>query len=140
MLDARFEDRLLDINRLLGMQGVSVLGDGDVRAGPERSDPIRTTAIGLAIALVVTLSASVAAEPIRIMTFNVENLFDTKHDEGKNDETYLPLAAKQNDAHRGKCARISVERWRDQCLFWDWNERVLDRRLLGRCRCDQASR
>lgn len=98
-----------------------------VRARKER--PIRTTAIGLAIALVVTLSASVAAEPIRIMTFNVENLFDTKHDEGKNDETYLPLAAKQNDAHRGKCARISVERWRDQCLFWDWNERVLDRKL-----------
>ena len=46
-----------------------------VRARKER--PIRTTAIGLAIALVVTLSASVAAEPIRIMTFNVENLFDT---------------------------------------------------------------
>ena len=55
-----------------------------VRARKER--PIRTTAIGLAIALVVTLVGSrVAAEPIRIMTFNVENLFDTKHDEGKND-------------------------------------------------------
>lgn len=91
--------------------------------------PIRTTTMGLVTALVVMLSAPVTAEPVRIMTFNVENLFDTTHDEGKNDETYLPLAAKQSDAHRRKCARIPVERWRDQCLFWDWNERVLDRKL-----------
>ena len=35
------------------------------------------------------------AEPheVIIMTFNVENLFDYIHDEGKNDETYLPIEA-----------------------------------------------
>lgn len=85
--------------------------------------------MGLVTALLVMLSMPGAAGPIRIMTFNVENLFDTTHDEGKNDETYLPLSAKQSDAHRAKCARISVERWRNQCLFWDWSERVLDRKL-----------
>ncbi|MCH2100039.1 MAG: hypothetical protein MK142_16780, partial [Pseudomonadales bacterium] len=61
--------------------------------------------MGLVTALLVMLSMPGAAEPIRIMTFNVENLFDTTHDEGKNDETYLPLSVKQSDAHRAKCAR-----------------------------------
>ena len=32
-------------------------------------------------------------ERIKVMTFNVENLFDTMHDEGKNDYEYLPEGA-----------------------------------------------
>ena len=27
---------------------------------------------------------------MKIMTYNVENLFDTQHDEGKNDFDFLP--------------------------------------------------
>ena len=55
------------------------------------------------------------APAVTIMTFNVENLFDTQHDEGKDDYTYLPLRAKDNAAHRARCARIERERWRRQC-------------------------
>jgi len=60
-----------------------------------------------------------------VMTYNVENLFDTKDDEGKDDETYLPLSKKNTKKHRDKCRAISVKAWRDQCLHWDWNDRVL---------------
>lgn len=67
--------------------------------------------------------------PVSIMTFNVENLFDTRHDPGKNDRTFLPLALKQTEEHREACGKIEVEHWRNQCLYWDWNEQVLDRKL-----------
>ena len=70
-----------------------------------------------------------ATQSVSIMTFNVENLFDTADDPGKDDATVLPLAAKQNAAHRAGCAKIEVERWRDQCLNWDWNEHMLARKL-----------
>jgi len=88
----------------------------------------------LALLAAPLLAACAATEPpapgtISIMTFNVENLFDTVDDPGKNDETFLPLAAKQNGAHREKCAEIDVERWREQCLNWDWGEEVLERKL-----------
>ena len=69
------------------------------------------------------------AETISIMTFNVENLFDNSHDAGKNDETYLPAARKKSKIHIEKCNRIQVRRWRDQCLYWDWNDAVVERKL-----------
>lgn len=72
---------------------------------------------------------SVAQQRVSIMTFNVENLFDTVDDPGKNDATYLPLAQKQSDAHRAGCEGIPVDHWRDQCLNWDWNETVLTKKL-----------
>jgi endonuclease/exonuclease/phosphatase family metal-dependent hydrolase len=69
------------------------------------------------------------ARPISIMTFNVENLFDNKDDPGKDDRTFLPLAMKQSAEHRAACAEIEVERWRDQCLRWDWSDEIIDRKL-----------
>ncbi len=74
-------------------------------------------------------ASSVQAEPVSIMTFNVENLFDNLHDEGKDDETYLPLSQKSSEAHKRKCNRINVEYWRDQCLYWDWSESVVEQKL-----------
>jgi endonuclease/exonuclease/phosphatase family protein len=69
------------------------------------------------------------ATAITIMTFNVENLFDNSDDPGKNDATFLPIEAKQSDAHRANCDRITVERWRRQCLDWDWSDQILERKL-----------
>lgn len=59
------------------------------------------------------------------MTFNVENLFDARHDEGKLDHTFLPLSLKNTPAHRQACKRAKRQSWRDQCLTWDWSEKVL---------------
>ncbi len=80
-------------------------------------------------ALATTLPSQALSAPISIMTFNVENLFDATHDAGKNDETYLPASEKKNTAHIEKCKKISVRRWRDQCLYWDWSEAVVDQKL-----------
>lgn len=66
---------------------------------------------------------------VSIMTFNVENLFDTLDDVDRDDETYLPASAKQSAAHKKKCAWIERKIWRDQCLYWDWSETVLQTKL-----------
>lgn len=65
----------------------------------------------------------------RAMTFNVENLFDTRDDQGKNDETFLPLAAKKNKRHQKLCAKIEVPKWREECLQLDWNETILTKKI-----------
>jgi hypothetical protein len=70
-----------------------------------------------------------AVPAVTLMTFNVENLFDTRDDPGKDDRTYLPLALKQTEKHRAACAKIERERWRDQCLNWDWSEEIVEQKL-----------
>ena len=75
---------------------------------------------------------SVPPEPaatVTIMTFNVENLFDTIDEPGKEDATTLPLALKQNPAHIAACNKIEVKKWRDDCLYLDWSEETLDFKL-----------
>jgi endonuclease/exonuclease/phosphatase family metal-dependent hydrolase len=70
-----------------------------------------------------------AKETVSVMTFNVENLFDTKDDPAKNDETFLPLAQKQSKAHKKKCAKIDRAKWRRECLEFDWSEAVLAEKM-----------
>ena len=63
------------------------------------------------------------------MTFNAENLFDTAHAPGKEDWAYQPLAAKTGAEHRRACARSLGARETRRCLFMDWSEPVLRRKL-----------
>jgi len=72
-----------------------------------------------------------AVEPpvVTIMTFNVENLFDNEDDPGKDDSTFFALTDKLTDEHKAACAKIPVERWRDQCLYWDWNDQMVEKKL-----------
>jgi len=76
-----------------------------------------------------TASAVSAPETVTIMAFNVENVFDNFDDPDKIDETYLAIDEKQADAHIAKCNEIPVERWRDSCLYLDWNDAVIDHKL-----------
>jgi endonuclease/exonuclease/phosphatase family metal-dependent hydrolase len=66
---------------------------------------------------------------VTIMAFNVENLFDNVDDPGKEDRTYLALADKQSREHKAACNEIEVDRWREQCLDWDWNDAIIDKKL-----------
>ncbi|MFH1723937.1 MAG: endonuclease/exonuclease/phosphatase family protein, partial [Elusimicrobiota bacterium] len=66
---------------------------------------------------------------VSVMTFNVENLFDTKHDPGKADHTYLPLAKKRTARHKAACARIKGAYRRGQCLSLDWSSEALALKL-----------
>ncbi len=66
---------------------------------------------------------------VTVMTFNVENLFDARHDAGKGDYEYLPLASKRNAAHRARCAKVKRQSWRTQCLEMDWSEDMVDAKM-----------
>ena len=55
----------------------------------------------LLISLLFT-SGNVLASQIELMTYNVENLFDTFHDEGKNDFYFLP---KDSQAFKDYCSK-----------------------------------
>ena len=66
---------------------------------------------------------------VTIMSFNVENLFDNNDDPKKIDNTFLALDDKQSDQHKTECGEIPVDRWRDQCLYWDWNDEIIDKKL-----------
>lgn len=68
---------------------------------------------------------SAATQRISIMAFNVENLFDTQDDPGKNDATYLPLSVKSDPDHIAACQLIEVDSWREDCLNLDWSEAAL---------------
>ncbi len=65
---------------------------------------------------------------VSVMTFNVANLFDTKHDLGKDDWAFLPKAEK-NQTVQTECAKIRVFPWRMECLNLDWTESLLEMKM-----------
>ena len=73
--------------------------------------------------------SATAKGDVTVMSFNVQNLFDNVDDPDKDDKAYLPLAAKQNDAHIAACNEIEVESWRNECLYLDWNDEALEYKL-----------
>jgi endonuclease/exonuclease/phosphatase family metal-dependent hydrolase len=64
-------------------------------------------------------------ERVTLMTYNVENLFDTRDDPAKLDDSFLPLELKGDPAHGAACRALRAATWREQCLHWDWSERAL---------------
>ena len=78
-----------------------------------------------------------STQQITIMTFNVENLFDTNDDAGKDDKAYLPLEHKSDPDHIASCNTIEVDRWRRECLELDWSEDALDFKLRQLARAIQ---
>ena len=91
----------------------------------------------LTLAAAITLAACGAGEApestsppaVTVMAFNVQNLFDTVDDPGKDDKAYLPIEAKQNELHIAECNEIPVESWRNECLNLDWDDAALAHKL-----------
>ena len=63
---------------------------------------------------------------IGVMTYNVENLFDSVHDEGKRDWEYLP---KEFVGKEKECKKIRKKRYRNNCLNSDWTPKRLHLKL-----------
>ena len=96
-----------------------------------------TTKLFAAMMVAATLMLPILtqAKEVTFMTYNAENLFDTLHDQGKKDYTYLPLAVKQaNPEYLEACRRIRNRYYRENCLNFDWTQEVMDQKLknLGR--------
>ena len=63
---------------------------------------------------------------VKVVFYNVENLFDYRHDEGKRDWTFLPLGY---PGKRRGCERIPDSFFRQMCLETDWNRRGFEIKL-----------
>lgn len=61
-----------------------------------------------------TIPANEVQKTIRVMSYNVENLFDTVHDQGKNDYEFLPKN------HPEKIKYCQSEPDIERCLSEDW--------------------
>jgi hypothetical protein len=71
------------------------------------------------------------ATAVSVMTFNVENLFDTVDAPGKDDKAYLPIEQKSGAQHIAACEAIEVAGWREECLTLDWDDERLERKLAA---------
>ena len=71
------------------------------------------------------------ADTFSVMAYNVENLFDTIHDEGKDDYTYLPLKVKRgNKEIKKRCESLNNRFYRKLCLELDWSDSVLKQKIM----------
>ncbi len=71
-------------------------------------------------------SLQLSASEWELMFYNVENLFDTVHDEGKNDATFLPL---NHPLKQSECKKVSIYHFRKQCFKTDWTEEKLELKM-----------
>ncbi len=63
-----------------------------------------------------------ALSKFTVLSYNVENLFDTKKDEGKNDWTFLPSNFK---GKKEECNKIGYWRYKEACHKINWTESAL---------------
>lgn len=69
-------------------------------------------------------------QKLTIMTYNVENLFDTEDDPFKEDETYLPLKVKRSSPQIQQiCRKLKSKEWQKECLTLNWDETTLSRKM-----------
>lgn len=91
----------------------------------------------LLVALAIFFASSINASSnklrsVSIMTYNLENLFDTKHDAGKKDWTYLPLKTKRSSKQaQAYCHSLSNEYYKKSCLELDWSDEILNKKITN---------
>jgi endonuclease/exonuclease/phosphatase family metal-dependent hydrolase len=84
-----------------------------------------------AIALLACSNEEAPTTSVTVMSFNVQNLFDNQDDPGKDDKAYLPIEAKQDEAHIAECNEISVDGWRAECLDLNWSDLAIEVKLTS---------
>ena len=69
------------------------------------------------------ISFAVSAQSLEVMSYNVENLFDATHDEGKIDWSYLP---KDTPGKKEACAKEKSKYRRQECFEADWTPEKIE--------------
>lgn len=76
--------------------------------------------------LFVLAAFQVQAKSVQIMSYNVENLFDAKHDEGKIDWSFLP---KDAPGKKEACAKENSKYRRSECYEANWTDEKVEMKL-----------
>lgn len=83
-------------------------------------------------------SANGFANTISIMTYNAENLFDTRHDAGRSDYKWMSAAyKKKNNAAREYCLGLKPQ-YVNYCLNYDWSNKTLSVKIKNLSRAIRA--
>lgn len=61
-----------------------------------------------------------------LLVYNVQNLFDTKHDEGKDDWTFLSSKFPQKKL---ECEKVKNKFYQKECFNTDWTDEKLDLKI-----------
>lgn len=78
----------------------------------------------------LAFSVQAQARTVSLMTYNVENLFDSLHDEGKEDWTYLPAEVKKKSAEvQAYCKKVRNPHYKDECFKLDWSEAIINKKI-----------
>lgn len=89
--------------------------------------------IALATSWLACVAAAAAQDPRRIsvMSYNVENLFDTDDNPAREgDNTYLPASRKGTPAHQELCERLNEPGpRRTECLTLDWSPEIFKKKI-----------
>lgn len=106
----------------------------------------RTTRTHAQVNAAAAESNKAEASKIRVMSFNVENLFDLVDDPQKNDEAFLPASMKTTDQFQNKCRAQNI-RYKDksngddalndsyqgfrvdECLGKNYDQKILTRKM-----------
>lgn len=97
---------------------------------------MRTSAIASLIVAGALFAVTADAQErrrITIMSYNVENLFDTEDNPAREgDNTYLPRSKKNTQAHKDLCERNNPPgARRTECLTLDWSDDVLKTKIAN---------
>ncbi len=77
--------------------------------------------------LILSIEASAAS--VSVMTYNLENLFDDRHEQGKLDFTFLPKRLKTTAKIKSYCQSQKSNKRRNQCFDLDWTAKQIDLKL-----------
>jgi len=94
---------------------------------------VKAVCFTLMTALMTTAVHAQDSRRITLMSYNVENLFDTEDNPAREgDNTYLPRAQKGTEAHEDLCKRNNPPGpRRTECLTLDWSEDVLKKKITN---------
>ena len=94
-----------------------------------QSHPPKNSTSSSTTALTSVSQVTKQSSEISIMEFNVENLFDTKHDVNREDYTFLPRTEKSKPEVKAYCLAQNSAHRREECFETDWNEDVVKIKL-----------
>jgi endonuclease/exonuclease/phosphatase family metal-dependent hydrolase len=76
------------------------------------------------------MTVGVQAKTLKVMQYNLENLFDTQHDVNTEDYTYLPLSLKNTiPGFKEICQKLGNQTYVKECLTLDWNEAIVTKKI-----------
>lgn len=80
--------------------------------------------------LILLMTVSAHAKTLKVMQYNLENLFDTKHDVNTEDYTYLPLSVKKTfPGFKEICDKMGQSNHIHECMTLDWSEAIVSKKI-----------